>query len=120
MILEADLTTDLPRIDATASDDALLAAIARRDPRDRVAAHTLHARHIGALRAAVLDELAGRGIDAVDEIVCAVFLTLLFGAATAFQSARGNEALPWLEALARVTAREHARAGALDRRPLPV
>jgi DNA-directed RNA polymerase specialized sigma24 family protein len=111
-----DLACDLTTLDASSSDAALLAVLGCGDPRDRDAALILHTRHAATLRAAAFTELRDHSMEAADEVVVGVFLALLFGAATAFRPAR-DEAIPWLERLARRTATEHVRAGALGSPP---
>jgi DNA-directed RNA polymerase specialized sigma24 family protein len=105
------LTHDLPRIDSTTSNDALITAVAQGD---RTAVGILYTRHQDALRTAIVKELGKRYIDAADDVLHDVFLVLLCGTATAFQPARG-QALPWLKGVARRTAIEHMKIGALAR-----
>jgi hypothetical protein len=114
MTLAPDAAHALLVIDHATLDATLIEAIAQRHPRDRVAAQILYSRHATALRTAVIAELGERFTDAADDIVDAVFLALLFGVAAEFVPGR-HEALDWLELLARRTAREHLRAGALVR-----
>ena len=109
MNLAIRLPNDVLRITPPTSDEALLAAIARGD---RAATATLLARHALPLRAAMRAELGDCYVDAIDDLLYDVSLVLLFGTATSFALAR-SEALPWLVGVARRTAREHLRAGAL-------
>jgi DNA-directed RNA polymerase specialized sigma24 family protein len=92
------------RLDSTASDDALLAAIAAGN---RAALGLLYARHADALRAAAVGALPAHEEPSADDIVQNVFLSLLEGRAGAFQPARGK-ALAWLKGIARREAAVHA------------
>jgi DNA-directed RNA polymerase specialized sigma24 family protein len=115
MNLALDPANTLPIIGVATPDGALIAAIGQRHPHDRMAAQILHSRHADALRAAAVAQLGEHLADAADAIVDAVFLGLLFGVATEFAPGR-PDALPWLESIARRTASEHLRAGALEPR----
>ena len=97
-------STALPRLSPTASDDALLAAIAAGD---RAAVGLLYTRHADALRAAAVSALPAHEEPFADDIVQNVFLSLLEGRAGAFQPARGK-ALAWLKGIARREAAVHS------------
>lgn len=85
------------RIDRTATDDALLAAIATGN---RAAVGILYARHADTLRTVAVAALPKHDEPSADDIVHEVFLALLEGRAGAFQPARGK-ALAWLRGIAR-------------------
>ncbi|MGO8997405.1 MAG: RNA polymerase sigma factor [Polyangiaceae bacterium] len=84
-------------IDRTATDDALLAAIAAGN---RAAVGILYARHADSLRTAAVAALPKHDEPSADDIVQEVFLALLEGRAGAFQPARGK-VLAWLKGIAR-------------------
>jgi hypothetical protein len=93
----ASLNPNPVRLTSTASDDALLAAIASGD---RAALGLLYARHADALRAAAVSALPKHDDTSADDAVQQVFLLLLEGRAGAFQPARGK-ALAWLKGIVR-------------------
>ena len=92
-------------VDATASDDALLLAIAAGD---RAAATLLYKRHAETLRLAALGAIGRHDETIAEDAVADVFVALLEGRAATFHPARGR-ALAWLKGIACAAASEHLR-----------
>jgi RNA polymerase sigma-70 factor (ECF subfamily) len=90
-------TATVTLITRTASDDALLAAIAAGN---RAALGILYARHADTLRKTAAAALPKTDDTSADDIVQDVFLALADGRASTFQPAKGK-ALAWLKGIAR-------------------